>query len=577
MLTLNHIIKTGRNAGLRLYYSRSGIFFLFFAAGFIIYANSFSVPFFWDDNDNVINNIYITSWRYLPKYFSENLIAGSGLLNNYWRPLLLVSYSLDYHFFGFNKYWWHFVNISLHIAVAYFLFLILDILFHKRFLAFLASFIFLIHPVQIEAVTWITGRADGLSSLFLLLTVFFYLKFRQTTYLKISYYVYSLFGFIAALLSKETAVVMPAILILLETVLEKSEISNQNKIKLRKFLTRFIFILPFIFLDVLYFIGRITILNFNNTLNFYNDDSLFATDIWTRFLTFLKVFWSYLGLLIFPRNLNTERLVEPISSLKDNLWLFIPAAIIIGAFVFSIFSFKKEKIYLFGFFWFFIILAPTSNILIPINGIMYEHWLYLPLVGFFIFLFVLLGDLYRFFRFFRDAISENFKKIVRIGGILILVVYLMFLGITTIKRNFIWQDPVLFYEDILRYNQKNLKVWNNLGMEYANVGNLDKAIESYKKAVELDAKNQSAPPHHNLANAYRDKGRVQEAEEEYKKAIAIDENFYFSYNNLAALYLKNKEYDKAAELLKKELRVFPQNQNIINTLNILQNYDNKKP
>ena len=159
--------------------------------------------------------------------------------------------------------------------------------------------------------------------------------------------------------------------------------------------------------------------------------------------------------------------------------------------------------------------------------------------------------------------TENFamkfimQEVLKIFGIIILIIYLIFLGASAIKRNFVWQEPVLFYEDILRYNQKSLRIWNNLGMEHAEIGEMDKAIEAYKKAIELDVENQSAAPHHNLANAYRSEGMLKEAEEEYKKAIAIDKKFYFSYANLASLYLKNKQYNEAISVLKRELEIFP--------------------
>ena len=119
---------------------------------------------------------------------------------------------------------------------------------------------------------------------------------------------------------------------------------------------------------------------------------MFAASILTRILTFLQVFWEYLGLLIFPHNLHMDRLVEPIASLSSNLWLFIPLAIIAVALFLSLALFKRNKLYFFGFSWFFITLSPTSNILIPINGIMYEHWLYLPMIGFFLFVFALFQD-----------------------------------------------------------------------------------------------------------------------------------------------------------------------------------------
>ena len=234
------------------------VLLIFVLLGFAVYANSFNVPFFWDDNDNVVNNIYVKSWRYFPKYFSENLIAGAGLLSNYWRPLLLISYSLDYHFFSLNIYWWHFTNIFLHSLNGFLIFLLLNHLFQKRWFAFSVALIFFVHPLQTEAVTMITARADPLSSFFILLSLFLYLKFKEFGEIKIHCYIYSVFSFAAALLVKETAIVLPALLIL-------TEISAGDRDKMKNI---FLKILPFFFLSTIYFLSRLTILNFNNTLNF---------------------------------------------------------------------------------------------------------------------------------------------------------------------------------------------------------------------------------------------------------------------------------------------------------------------
>lgn len=567
MNILKNIIIFGQNALSQSISSRLALF-VFVIVGFIIYANSFAASFFWDDDDYILNNLYIRSWQYLPKYFSENLIAGAGLLSNYWRPLLLINFSLDYHFFGLNKYWWHFVNITLHILNGFLAFLILNLLFKKKWLGFLTALIFLIHPAQIEAVTYLSGRTDSLFAFFFLLSAFFYLKYKERR--ETRFYIFSLLGFLASLFSKETAIVLPAILVILEIVRNEDlgySAAERKKISLKNF----IFLAPFFFLAAIYFIGRLTILNFSDTLNFYNDDSLFAASIWMRLLTFLKVFWQYLGLLFIPNNLHMERLIEPALSFRSNLWLIFPLIIIIAAFIFSLLFFKKNKLYFFGFFWFFIILAPTSNILIPINGLMYEHWLYLPLIGFFIFIFALFKDMRLFF---EGVVSDKIKKAVKIAGIFILLFYLLFLAAATVKRNFVWQNPVAFFENNLKYNPLSLKLWNNLGMEYAEAGELDKAINGYKRAIELDIKNQSAPPHHNLANAYRDKGMFKEAEKEYDKAIAIDKNFYFSYNNLTSLYLENKEYNKAIEILRKELEIFPQDPVLKRNLEIIEKIQN---
>ncbi|MCF7835753.1 MAG: hypothetical protein K9M15_01390 [Candidatus Marinimicrobia bacterium] len=502
------------------------VFLLLFVVGFAIYANSFVVPFFWDDNDNVVNNTYVKSWEYFGKYFSENLVAGAGLMSNYWRPFLLITYSLDYNFFGLNKYWWHFVDVSLHVLVAFFLFLILAYLFKRKNFALLISLVFLAHPLQTEAISMITARADPLFFVFFLASIFLYFKRRV---------VLSLLLFAFALLSKEIAITLPAVLLLIEICFFLKEKLDIKKIFLK--------VLPFASLAGLYFWARLTILNFSNTLNFYDDASVEVANFGVRILTFFKALLVYFKLMLFPANLHSERLFEPATFFTFSI--FASIVLFLFMFVFSLIRFKKNKTYFFGFGWFMIALAPVSGVLIPINRLIYEHWLYVPLIGFFIFLFELLREVFGKF------------KMPRVVLMFLVLLYLCFFCGATINRNFDWKNPIVFYNNILKYNTQSLLVWNNLGMEYANIGMLEEAEASYREAVILDKESRSAPPHHNLGNLYKEKGLVEEAEIELMKAIEIDKNFYFSYNALADLYLKTGQYDKLKNILRDKLEVYP--------------------
>jgi hypothetical protein len=156
------------------------IFVIFLAIGFALYSNSFNNQFFWDDGDSIVNNEYIKDFKYLPNYFSENLIAGSGQTTNYWRPILLTSFAVDYHLYGLNPTGFHVTNTMLHVLVAFLLFILFFKLSNgKKIIPFLAALIFLVHPLQTEAITYVAGRADPLSSIFLLLSLIFYINFRK--------------------------------------------------------------------------------------------------------------------------------------------------------------------------------------------------------------------------------------------------------------------------------------------------------------------------------------------------------------------------------------------------------------
>jgi hypothetical protein len=214
---------------------------------------------FWDDNDFILNNQFIKNWHYLPKYFSENIIAGAGLLSNYWRPVLLFVFSLQWHLWQDWPAGYHFINASFHITDTILLYFLLFSLFKKRWLAGLTALIFLAHPLQTEAVSYVSGLGDSLSTFFLFLSIIFYLKHRlsQKPPSKSSFYFLSLLMYPLALMAKETAFVTP-LLIFIVDFFQKISPSLQTGLFLR-FLVNGI---NYNVLGILYFVhaGRIRIL-----------------------------------------------------------------------------------------------------------------------------------------------------------------------------------------------------------------------------------------------------------------------------------------------------------------------------
>lgn len=512
------------------------VILLIVIVGFVLYFNTFSNKMFWDDDDNILKNQFIQNGQHFPKYFSENLIAGAGLLSNYWRPVLLSVFSLEWHLWGDWAPGYHFVNISLHIADAIILFFILFYIFKNYWLAIFTALIFLVHPLQTEAVTYVSGLADPLSVFFIFLGILFYLKFRVSGKipLKSSFYFLSLLMYAMALMSKETAIIMPAILLIADFFFLNQAGQLSLKERLKKIGKA---IWPFFVLAGLYVLLRATILNFINTFNLYNEENIFTSNFYIRLFTFFRVLTIYLGLLLWPFGLHMERSVGIATS-------FFSPSVILGGFVFFgllVLAFKKFKrfpILSFGILWFFIGLFPTSNLLVPGSGLLYEHWLYLPMIGIFLIL-VWLGQVL--------TKRYNFQKIL-LG---ILIIFLIFLSILTIDRNKDWRDPVTFYNQTLEYAPTSYRIINNLGMAYADQGNHEKAEETYKRAINFDPANPVA--YHNLGNCYQKIGKLDLAIENFNTAISLDPKFIFSYNVLVNIHLGNKNYREAREVLENYL------------------------
>ena len=512
--------------------------------GFILYGNTLNNELFWDDDQFILDNAYIKDAQYVPKFFSENLIAGAGRQSDYWRPALLTVFSIEWHLWGPSEFGFHLTNMAFHITDAILLFLIIGRIFKKRHLALFISLVFLIHPLQTEAVSYANSLGDSLSVFFIFSSILAFIHFRYSgKRIRESWsYWISLASFACALLSKETAIITPALITLTDIFLENP------KGRIRDIISKSA---PFYLLGFGYVALRATALNFVNTFNLYNETTAFTSSILIRFLTFLKIIVAYISLIFWPGNLHMERSIEAAVSLW-NPQVLLGGFIILALSVLAITTYKKHPILTFGILWFFIALAPISNILVPINGLLYEHWLYVPLIGIAFVIYAI-----------AEILIEKFPRIQIAIFVLVLIIFLA-LGVRTILRNQEWDNSITFYKQTLTYAPESYRIVNNLGMELAEKGIVHEAEEIYKKAIALDPTNPIT--YHNLANLYRDKGETKLAIENYNNALTEDPNFYYSYANLINLYLSQKDFKNAEKILRAYITHDPNNREFLESI-----------
>ena len=539
---------------------------ILFLAGLLTYGNTARNGLFWDDDEFIIKNAYIRSFRYLPQWFSQPLTAGAGVNSNYYRPLLQLSFTIDYKLWGLWPTGYHFENILWHTTAAIILFIFLTELLRNfkfkisnfklaKMIAFATSLLWLVHPVHVEAVAYANSRGDSMATVFILLSLILWMKNKIKG---------SSIAFILALLSKEFAIVTPGLILLIESLRGASatwqsilnrfqrpdQIGTRNDGKTKPFLI-------ILSIAIVYILLRLTTLNFQNTLNFYGTNpirsnlcaaerldlcspfELYATSAKTRLLTFFKVLPIYGSILIWPNDLHMERTVDIPKSLSDSTVLStIGLLVLIGLLVYWLFVIHKQSLPLFAAGWFFISILPVSG-LIPISQILAEHFLYLPSIGFFLLFIWLL-----FLIISLLPISPRFRLIVFYS--LITPISLILLN-KTILQNRVWRDPITFYEYTLSHAQPTARVYNNLAMAYADAKNHDKAIENYQKSIALG--DIYPNPHYNLGNTYVEIGETKKAEEEYKKALKIDPNFHYATLKLGQVYIDRGKIDDAKNLV----------------------------
>lgn len=330
------------------------------------------------------------------------------------------------------------------------------------------------------------------------------------------YRILSIGFFILSLLSKELALILPGIVILLYVLssrperrdLNGSEIPRQarNDNVLRQ--NDVLFIAIFGAIALLYLISRFTFLQFSDIALFWKGNP-YGEHFITRLATFFHNFFTYLGLMVYPKDLFMERdfTVKMVTSLW-NVWTLLFFILNTGIGIIYFKNRNKEHVRLFFYFWiaFLISLTPYMGVFL-LNGIFYEHYMYLPQV------------------FFWGAVFTLSHKYLKLLRLLMIVLFFMFL-VRSYARQYEWIDSERFYRQTLSHAPKSVRIMNGLGMSLAEKGNCEEAVRVYKQASIFSPRTPNL--YHNIANCYLSMQRSDDAEKYYLKALEVDPSFAFS-------------------------------------------------
>ena len=282
------------------------------AIGFFVFSFNLGNELFWDDDDWILNNQFVHSLSLdnVKFWLTNNTLAGVGLRSNYYRPFLFFTFSLNYVISEIKPWSYHLFSNAIHLINGVLIFWLLKGIFKRKLYAFLAALIFIIHPLQTEAITYISGRGDSLVAMFMLFSLYLFYKSEINksswlSFIKIA----SLVSLVLGLLSRETGIIFP----FLALILYISFISKDRFIlSIKKGLIK---TWPYFATVFVYGILRLTTLNFLNTLNFYSAPNIYSENLHVRMFTFAHTVLTYLKLLIAPIGLHMERSVPIHTSL----------------------------------------------------------------------------------------------------------------------------------------------------------------------------------------------------------------------------------------------------------------------
>src|ERR1051325_2506556 len=177
--------------------------------------NGLENGFVFDDNYQILGNEFIKDLSNVPSAFTSSVWAflSNDLMasqDSYFRPFFTVLFSINQALFGTHAGGWHFINVVIHAAVTYFVFLVCRAISGRPRPAYLAAAMFAVHPVHVESVAWLSGITDPLMELFLLPSFLCYLRYKQNG--RRRELVFMLLFFFFALLCKEAAILLPVVI-----------------------------------------------------------------------------------------------------------------------------------------------------------------------------------------------------------------------------------------------------------------------------------------------------------------------------------------------------------------------------
>jgi Flp pilus assembly protein TadD len=483
----------------------------------------------WDDNHYVIENADIQGfgWDRLRTIFTSYYVG------NY-APAQMLSYMLDYALWGLHPGGYHLTNLLLHLFNGLMLYRLLWVLTLSRLAAWSGAALFLLHPVQVESVVWISQRKNLLALFFFLIAWECYRTYRESARVQ-GYYAYaaSLTALLLALLSKSVAVVFPVAMLLFDHCYpgENRKTSLRDKI-------------PYLLVSVIVAVLAV----FSQTPDYsdgrgggrtgYHGGSPLAT-----FLTMLPVFCSYLRLVVWPFNLSA--LYDPVIHTGFDGGVLLALILLIGTGCLIYFLYRFDRRLAFWPLFFFLALGPVSQI-VPLVTLMNDRYLYFPLIG----VAGLLASGIAQAGAVRWLSSFRFMPAV--------AALLLFFSVLTLKRIDVWCNGITLWSDTVRKSPNVALAWEALGEAYFYNPrpNREAARKAYLRAMELSPRSDIS--RYNLGLLYMEQNDLEEADKTFRELLRLSPRNVMGVTAYGDLALRRFDYEEAEQRYRKALSLQPE-------------------
>ncbi|MDO8425993.1 MAG: tetratricopeptide repeat protein [Deltaproteobacteria bacterium] len=529
---------------------------------FAVYLNSIGNGFVADDTEFIKNNISIRRLENIPDFFLSPKTLASN--DSEWgtiiyRPLRTASYAVDYAIYGLWAPGYHITSLALHIIASITVFYVILSLFNIPVAAFTGSLLFALHPVHIEAVSWIASRADIIGLLFLNLSLLSYIRYQRDRLF--GYIILSLALSFLSYLGKETMIFLPGVIIFYDYATQNKNLkglARANAVSWVLFSAVCVFYLA---------------LRFNITGRMSTNQGWWGGSLYSNFLMMAKAAAVYLRLLVLPYGFTFHYIIDPVQTLLNPAVIISVAAVLFTTAV-IVYSRQKNRVVFFCLAWFYLGLIPIANI-IPISfSMMAERYIYAASFG------PIAAISYGGFRLYEWARDRGANALYLAAGAVALI--LTVFSIQIIGRNRDYKDEFAFYSSAVKVSPGSAPGNKGLADEYYKKKDYETAILYYERAIAIDPGYVEA--HLGEALTYREKGETAKALSAAKRAAAVEEkvalkkpkNALIKFN-LGNIYREMGDMDAARSAWEEAVELNPEYSEALNHLGIYYQMESDFP
>ncbi|MDD5687849.1 MAG: tetratricopeptide repeat protein [Elusimicrobia bacterium] len=570
----------------------------------IIYLPSLHAPFIFDDIAKIVENPDIKrldniTTRLIYKY-NENK---NFKRNDPSRPLTYLTFTVNYYFGKLNPFGYHLFNLIVHILTSILIFILTRKIILYAYnkdsisLPFFVALFFAIHPVNTSSVSYVFSRSTVLMAFFYLSSLIFFVLAIERK--KLLYYCISVLSFILALFSRQDAITLPVIILIFDYIF-LSNFDMQKVIKNKYYYIIFgLLIIVFLLFRYFYFggIGDLEAENLCKPLLYLASQCY--------------VVLKYFLLLLVPIDVCIYRGVYYSVKTVYEPQIIVSFIVIMAVLIISWWLYKKRtsmtKIFLFSILWYFITLSPTSSFFSTTSS-MVDNRLYISGFGFYLTIIILYFLLFST----KTVLGNNLNIISKLKVqdkmlISLLLIHIVLLSIFTFRRNQLFQQPILLWQDVISKYPNNIPSHINLGDLLRESKRYNEAEKEYREAInlnqncvdvhykygllledlkryneaekeyieEIKIKPDNEYTHNSLGSLFKNLKRFKEAEDEYRVAIKINTNYAEAHFNLGVLLNDTKRFEGAEKEYREALRINPNYIEARNNLGTLL-YNSKK-